>query len=63
MSATATARDVDSLFISVSAAARMLGVKPWSVYQLCESGELASARIGEQIVIRPTDVRLYANRL
>lgn len=57
------------LLVSVKEAAQLLGLTSWSVYKLCESGELKSGRIPGQlddgtpasrIVIRPEDLRAYA---
>lgn len=49
--------------VSVAEAARGLGVKPYPVYELCESGELPHGRIGQQIVIPVEAVRQYAERV
>ncbi len=49
--------------VSVAEAARRRGVKPWPVYELCESGELPHGRIGEQIVIPAQAVKAYAERV
>lgn len=49
--------------LSVAEAARRLGVKPWPVYELCESGELPHSRIGQRVVIPVHAVRAYAEKV
>lgn len=48
------------LLVSGAEAARMLGAKPWGIYQACQSGDLPAGRIGEQIVIPVGEVYTFA---
>lgn len=60
------ARDVDSaepLLISVKEASRMLGLKPWTVRDLCVSGELRAGKPAKEWRISPDSVREYAERI
>lgn len=60
MPSTVQTTTAEPLLVSCAEAAWLLGVKPYPVYQLCESGELPSGRIGRQIVIPFRAVREYA---
>ncbi|HEX6516556.1 MAG TPA: helix-turn-helix domain-containing protein [Nocardioidaceae bacterium] len=49
--------------VSIVTAARMLGVRPWPVLELCRTGVLPSVLIGEQRVIPRASVVEYVARV
>lgn len=60
----------DPIFVSVKEAARLLGLTPWSVYQLCNSGVLASGKDltptgeeGKRRLVSMASVKEYADRV
>jgi len=48
--------------ISVTEAARRLGLSPQRVRQFVESGRLRARKVGAQWVIRAADLRRFANK-
>lgn len=60
----------DPIFVSVKEAARLLNLSPWSVYQLCNSGVLASGKDltpdgekGKRRLVSMASVRAYEHRV
>lgn len=51
------------IFISVKQAAQMLGISPWSCYQLLDSGAVESRYHGRRRLVRVESLRQYADRL
>lgn len=54
---------LEPIFISVKQAAEMLGIAAWSVYELCDSGAIASQYHGKRRLVRLESVRAYADSL
>lgn len=53
----------EPIFVSVKAAAVMLSLTTWSVYKLCDDGELASQYHGRRRLVRLESVKAYADSL
>lgn len=51
---------VESIAVNISTAARMLGVRVWTMRTLAWSGKLAHFRLGNKIMFRPEDLRAFA---
>jgi len=61
---TTLARDTSrEELISIKEAARRLSMTPWSVYQLCDAGEIASGHVDGRRLVRAADVSAYAARV
>jgi len=58
-----TTGELEPIFISVKETARILSLTPWSVYQLCDQGELEAQYHGKRRLVRLASVRSYADRL
>lgn len=54
---------IDPIFVSVKEAADMLGLTPWSVYQLLDRQEIESRYHGRRRLVLVTSLREYAERL
>jgi excisionase family DNA binding protein len=59
----ATSPDPTRLLLTVSEAARRLGVGRTLMYELISTGQVASVRVGRLRRIRPADLEAYANSL
>lgn len=54
----------DLQLLTIAEVADRLRLKPWSVYQLCDSGALRSVYIGPKgRRVRPVDLRAYIDAL
>ncbi len=58
-----TVPPMNNYFVSIAEVARQLGVRPYDVWLVCESGELASVRIGRRRVVPAGVVGDYAARM
>lgn len=56
-------RDIEPIFVSVKQAAQMLGISPWSCYQLLDRGQIESRYYGRRRLVAVTSLRHYADRL
>lgn len=54
---------VSPIFVSVKDAARMLGISPWSCYQLLNDGKVESRYHGRRRLVVVTSLRAYADAL
>ena len=59
----ATSPDPTRLLLTVSEAARRLGIGRTLMYELISTGQVASVRVGRLRRIRPADLEAYANNL
>jgi excisionase family DNA binding protein len=59
----ATSPDPTRLLLTVSEAARRLGIGRTLMYELLSTGQVASVRVGRLRRIRPADLETYANSL
>lgn len=59
----ASVKDVDPIFVSVKDAARILGVSPWRVYQLCDTREVESRYQGRRRLVVYKSLVDFADRL
>jgi hypothetical protein len=57
---TATKQPV---LVSIRDAADMLGLTTWTIYFLCECGELASGLVGRRRMVSVESVGAYADRV
>lgn len=55
--------DIEPIFISVKKTALVLDLTIWSVYRLCDSGELESQYHGKRRLVRYDSVKRYADSL
>lgn len=55
--------DIPPIFISAKKAAEMLAITPWSIYKLCDEGQLVSQYHGKRRLIRLSSVQEYADNL
>lgn len=55
--------NLDPIFVSVKDAARMLACSPWTVYQLLDSGAIASRYHGRSRRVVLASLREYAEQL
>jgi len=53
----------EGLLVSVKQAAQLLNLTPWSAYELCISGVLASGMQGRRRSVSLASVREYADRV
>lgn len=53
----------EPILISVKEAARLLNLTAWSVYQMCDSGELASGKKGKRRMVSMAAVKEYADQI
>lgn len=51
------------IFVSVKQAAHMLGISPWTCYQLLDDGEIESRYQGRRRLVSVESVRAYAEAL
>ncbi|HEX8489360.1 MAG TPA: helix-turn-helix domain-containing protein [Propionibacteriaceae bacterium] len=51
------------IFVSVKQAAQMLGISPWSCYQLLDAGAVDSRYQGRRRLVRVTSLHEYAESL
>lgn len=63
MSAAAVVVVTEPLLVSVKEAARLLNITPWSAYELCLSGVLASGMQGRRRSVSLESVREYAGQV
>lgn len=54
---------IDPIFVSVKQAAHLLGVSPWSCYQLLDAGEIESRYYGRRRLVDVQSLRRYAAQL
>jgi excisionase family DNA binding protein len=54
-------RDAEEALLSVKDVARRLGVHPYTVYKLCERGELPHVRVLNAIRVKPDDLARFAS--
>lgn len=59
----ATTPDPTRLLLTVSEAARRLGIGRTLMYELISTGQIASVHVGRLRRVRPTDLEAYANSL
>jgi hypothetical protein len=52
-----------AVLVSIRDAADMLGLTPWTIYFLCERGELASGLVGRRRMVSAQSVGAYADRV
>lgn len=57
------AAELEPILISVKEAARLLNLTDWSVYQMCDSGELASGKKGKRRMVSMASVKEYADQI
>lgn len=55
--------DLEPIYISVKQAAAMLGIVPWSVYELLKDDKLDARYFGKRRLIRLDSVRAFAETL
>ena len=55
--------DIPPIFISAKEAARLLGVTPWTVYQLLNANKIVSQYEGKRRLVRLASVVEYADAL
>lgn len=55
--------EIDPIFISVKQAAGVLGISPWSVYQLLDAQVIESRYHGKRRLVRVTSLQEYAEGL
>lgn len=57
---TSTAENLQPIFVSVKQTAQMLGISPWSTYQILDAGDIESAYHGRRRLVVLESVRAYA---
>lgn len=57
------ASGAEPILISVKEAARLLNLTPWSVYEKCNSGVLASGKDGRRRMVSKASVKEYADQV
>ena len=55
--------DLAPVLVSVKQAAQMLGISPWSCYQLLDEGAIVSRYIGRRRLVEVESLRAYAQAL
>lgn len=58
-----TSADLDPIFVSVKKAAAMLGITPWSIYELLKTDTLDARYYGKRRLVSVESVREYAANL
>ena len=54
---------IEPIFITVKQAADALALSPWSVYQLCDDGKIATQYKGRRRLVSVASLREYAANL
>lgn len=54
---------IQPIFVSVKEAAQVLGLTPWSVYQLCDQQKIESRYHGRRRLVLVESLREYADSL
>lgn len=57
------ATSTEPIFVSVNEAARLLSLTPWSVYKLCDNGQLDTRYHGRRRLVLLASLRAYADGL
>ena len=60
---TGTAENLAPIFVSVKDAAALLGISPWSMYQLLDDGKVESRYQGRRRLVVLTSLREHAANL
>lgn len=60
---TGTTATLPPIFVSVKEAAKMLGISPWSTYQLLDAEQIESRYHGRRRLVLLTSLRDYAHAM
>lgn len=63
MSDATTLGQVDPIFVSVKEAANIVGLSPWTMYQLLDAKAIESRYAGRRRLVSVESLKAYAERL